>query len=135
MIPIRALEHDLRRRLIDIRARLRQLNPRARVEIAADVRRNDLCDSAQAVGVLDVQTMSVERLIVSARRITEALQRIADGTYGRCEECDALIPAARLNAIPTATLCIRCQTATESGAARGVRGRKATGASERTLHR
>ena len=118
MTPLRALEQDLRQRLLDIRARLRQLDPRASAEIAADARRNDLCDSAQAIGALEAQTMSVERLTLAAHRITETLQRIADGTYGRCEECDEPIPPARLNAIPTATLCVRCQSAAESRAAR-----------------
>jgi len=36
-----------------------------------------LCDSARAIGALEAQTMSVERL-------TLAIQRIADGIYGRC---------------------------------------------------
>jgi len=50
--------------------------------------------------------------------LTETLQRIADGTYGRCEECDEPIPPARLKAIPTATLCVPCQSAAEFRAAR-----------------
>ena len=62
--------------------------------------------------------MSVERLTLAAQRITETLQRIADGTYGRCEECDEPIPPARLKAIPTATLCVPCQSAAEFRAAR-----------------
>jgi len=113
MTPLHALEEDLRQRLQDIHARLDQLHPRASAEIAADVRRNDLCDSAQAMGALEAQTMSVERLTLAAQRITETLQRIADGTYGRCEECDEPIPPARLKAIPTATLCVPCQSAAE----------------------
>ena len=121
MTPLRALEQDLRQRLHDIRVRLRQLHPQASPEIAADVRRNDLCDSAQAIGALEAQTLSVERLTLAAQRITETLQRIADGTYGRCEECDEPIPPARLKAIPTATLCVRCQSAAESRASRAAR--------------
>jgi phage/conjugal plasmid C-4 type zinc finger TraR family protein len=118
MTPLSALEQDLRQRLLDIRVRLRRLDPRASAEIAADARSTDLCDSAQAIGVLEAQTLSVERLALAARRISETLERIADGTYGRCEECDEPIPPARLNAIPTATLCVRCQSAAESRAAR-----------------
>jgi phage/conjugal plasmid C-4 type zinc finger TraR family protein len=134
MIPLRALERDLRQRLLDIRVRLRQLDPRASADIAADVRRNDLCDSAQAIGALDAQTMSVERLFLAAQRITKTLQRIADGTYGRCEDCDERIPPARLKAVPTATLCVRCQTAAESRTASAVRPRHATWDHEEALH-
>jgi len=125
MTPLRTLERDLRQRLGDIRVRLRQLDPRAGGEIAADLRRDDLCDSAQAIGALEAQTMSVERLTLAAQRITETLRRIADGTYGRCEECSEPIPPARLKAIPTATLCVRCQTAAEARAARAGRARQA----------
>jgi RNA polymerase-binding transcription factor len=113
MTPLRAIDQDLRQRLHDIHARLHQLHPRASADLVADARRNDLCDSAQAMGALEAQTMSVERLTLTARRITETLQRIADGTYGRCEECDEPIPPARLKAIPTATLCVPCQSAAE----------------------
>jgi DnaK suppressor protein len=121
MILLRTLERDLRQRLVDIRARLRQLDAHTSTEITADVRRNDLCDSAQAIGVLDAQTMSAERLALAAQRITEALQRIAEGIYGRCEECDQPIPPARLKAVPIATLCVRCQTAAELRAPRNGR--------------
>jgi DnaK suppressor protein len=88
------------------------------------VRREDLCDSAQAIGALEAQTMSVERRTLAAQRIAETLQRIADGTYGRCEECDEPIPPARLKAMPTATLCVRCQSAAELRASRATRTRQ-----------
>jgi DnaK suppressor protein len=40
--------------------------------------------------------------------IEASLERIEDGTYGLCEECGVKIPKSRLNAIPYATLCVRC---------------------------
>jgi phage/conjugal plasmid C-4 type zinc finger TraR family protein len=134
MTALRALEQDLRQRLHDIHVRLHQLHPRASAEIAADVRRDDLCDSAQAMGALEAQTMSVERLTLAAQRITEALQRIADGTYGRCEECDEPIPPARLKAMPTATLCVRCQGAAESRASRAARAPQSAWEHEEAPH-
>jgi DnaK suppressor protein len=42
-----------------------------------------------------------------------ALQRIDDGSYGRCAECDEPIPARRLEASPSATLCIGCKARVE----------------------
>jgi DnaK suppressor protein len=39
-----------------------------------------------------------------------ALARLADGTFGRCERCSARIGEARLEARPTARLCIDCAT-------------------------
>ena len=42
-------------------------------------------------------------------RIQHALDRIKRGNYGRCEGCNAKIPAARLEALPYTTLCVSCQ--------------------------
>jgi len=40
--------------------------------------------------------------------IEQALERIEAGAYGRCEECSAIIPKARLNALPFTTYCVHC---------------------------
>jgi RNA polymerase-binding transcription factor DksA len=40
--------------------------------------------------------------------IESALERIEDGVYGLCEECESPISKTRLNAIPYASMCIRC---------------------------
>jgi DnaK suppressor protein len=38
-----------------------------------------------------------------------ALERITDGTYGRCESCGQPIGKNRLMAFPRATLCLTCK--------------------------
>jgi RNA polymerase-binding protein DksA len=43
--------------------------------------------------------------------IDDALRRIAMETYGRCQVCGGQIPAARLEALPTARTCISCAEA------------------------
>jgi DnaK suppressor protein len=51
-------------------------------------------------------------LLAEARqRVTDldaALDRVATGTYGRCERCGEPIPPARLAARPTSTTCLPC---------------------------
>lgn len=50
------------------------------------------------------------------RRLTEvraALQRIEQGTYAQCEICGEDIAAERMEAVPTASLCIACKAADE----------------------
>lgn len=47
-------------------------------------------------------------------RITEALRKLEDGTYGTCDRCDSPINPERLRAIPYATLCINCQETVET---------------------
>jgi DnaK suppressor protein len=46
-------------------------------------------------------------------KIQASLERIEDGTYGACEECGAKIPKTRLNAIPYASLCVKCASQQE----------------------
>jgi DnaK suppressor protein len=48
-------------------------------------------------------------------KIEAALERIEDGVYGECEECGVKIPKTRLNAIPYATLCVKCASQMERG--------------------
>lgn len=40
------------------------------------------------------------------RQVESALARIEDGSYGTCEVCGKTIPVERLEAMPSATLCI-----------------------------
>ncbi len=40
--------------------------------------------------------------------VEAALARVADGSYGRCEQCGEEIAPARLEAMPAARLCMRC---------------------------
>ncbi len=48
--------------------------------------------------------------------ITNALARLDEGQYGRCETCGQPIPIERLEARPAATLCIDHQREREHGA-------------------
>ncbi|HEX2294596.1 MAG TPA: TraR/DksA C4-type zinc finger protein [Actinomycetota bacterium] len=54
----------------------------------------------------------VEQLAAHRRDVVAALDRIDAGTFGRCERCGNEIPDERLEAIPTATLCVACKQAT-----------------------
>jgi RNA polymerase-binding protein DksA len=47
--------------------------------------------------------------------IDTALERIENGTYGKCVNCGAQIPEERLEAMPWATLCIECKRKEERG--------------------
>ena len=48
--------------------------------------------------------------------IASALERIEQGNFGRCEECQREIPKARLEAIPYARYCVDCASNGRSGA-------------------
>jgi len=56
---------------------------------------------------LSLQRLSTHRKLMY--NIDEAIRKIAEGTYGICEECGEEISEKRLLVLPTATLCIDCQ--------------------------
>src|ERR1700752_3181653 len=47
--------------------------------------------------------------------IEEAIERISEGSYGECVNCSSEIQVKRLEAIPWARYCIRCQELQEQG--------------------
>jgi DnaK suppressor protein len=47
--------------------------------------------------------------------IETALGRLDQGDYGICESCGRKIPSARLDALPDAGRCVKCETKTVAG--------------------
>lgn len=43
------------------------------------------------------------------KKIEDALKRIEEGTFGLCDDCGEAIESRRLEARPTATLCVACK--------------------------
>jgi len=43
------------------------------------------------------------------QQLYKAMERIEDGTYGTCRVCNKEIPAERLEAVPTTTICYDCK--------------------------
>ena len=60
---------------------------------------------------LELRTRDRERKLI--KKIEDALQDIDDDNYGYCEACGVEIGIRRLEARPTATLCIDCKTVAE----------------------
>lgn len=62
------------------------------------------------------EALELEKRLVLEKRIKEqlvgvehALHKFEEGTYGYCESCGQPIDPARLEAIPEASLCIKCK--------------------------
>lgn len=60
---------------------------------------------------LELRTRDRERKLI--KKIDETLKRIEDEDYGFCDGCGIEIGIRRLEARPTATLCIDCKTLAE----------------------
>lgn len=66
--------------------------------------------TAQAVERI-TQTSAFRSLSSKLRDVDRALAKLDAGTYGTCDACGARIPDERLEAIPSAALCVRCSGA------------------------
>jgi DnaK suppressor protein len=60
---------------------------------------------------LELRNRDRERKLI--KKIDETIARIDAGEYGYCESCGVEIGLKRLEARPTATLCIDCKTLAE----------------------
>ena len=60
---------------------------------------------------LELRNRDRERKLI--KKIDEAIARITAGEYGYCDSCGVEIGLKRLEARPTATLCIDCKTLEE----------------------
>ena len=69
-------------------------------------------DSAHATAERSQTLALVEQLHAHFKEIDAALQRMDEGIYGKCENCGQDIPFERLDARPTARLCVTCKQAT-----------------------
>ena len=63
---------------------------------------------------VSIPNAAIDRQITEDERnlllkIDFALQRLDDGSYGRCTSCSQAIPLERLQAKPSVSLCLPCQ--------------------------
>lgn len=74
---------------------------------------HDLEDDSFADLMVDVNLAEIDRDLQELRAIDAAFIRMAEGNYGRCEECDRPIDLERLRVAPFASRCIGCQSVFE----------------------
>jgi DnaK suppressor protein len=73
----------------------------------------DAIDEVQLAGERELAIRNLDRESILLRNVRAALARIVDGGFGTCQHCDEEISPKRLNAIPWAPFCIRCQEAAD----------------------
>ena len=81
---------------------------RNRDEIAIE-KAPDALDEVQLAGERELAIRTLDRDSNMLRQIRRALARIADGSFGVCLHCEEDISPKRVNAVPWAAYCIRCQ--------------------------
>ena len=108
-----------RDRLLDERKRLlRVVHPGA--DNRASDGSSDLLADTDNTADAATETFEVEKdmtLRQNARdmleRVEDALRKIDHGSYGICSSCGKVIPAGRLEALPSAIYCVPCQNRLE----------------------
>ena len=104
------LEQDLKATV----SRLRRLGGAA----AAEERREtigvpwpfaDAVEGLQASESREIGFATRELVRERVNRLSAALDRMSEGEYGTCVECDDPILPARLRALPEVQTCVRCQ--------------------------
>ena len=70
-------------------------------------------DEANDNVLAEIGEAELERDRAELRAIARARERLADGSYGICEDCGVDIDARRLAVQPTAARCVACQEALE----------------------
>ena len=73
----------------------------------------DAGDEAMVTLMAELDRAEANRDVTELRALEAARQRLVDGSYGTCADCDGEIGFERLQVNPAAVRCIRCQTAYE----------------------
>jgi len=73
------------------------------------VQSNEQIEAVQLAGQREIAALALERETESLIQVGAALERIDDGEFGICVDCEEPITAKRLAAVPWAAYCLNCQ--------------------------
>jgi DnaK suppressor protein len=109
------VERRLRERAEEIAARRAQLKPRA-ADLDPELADYDQhpADDGTETHEQELDETTDMLLADEADRVELALQRLAEGNYGKCIDCGKDIPPERLEAIPESVRCIDDQARWEA---------------------
>lgn len=112
---VTSIDTRIRRRKAILRSKLGELlkltGNRGELEIQPTA---DPLDQVRSSTDRDMAVETLNQQAHSIHEIRSALERIEDGSYGRCERCEEQIPPKRLDALPWARMCVKCQSAVEA---------------------
>lgn len=111
------------KRLLEERQRLAQALGKLENSVLKRTQRESSGDlSAYSIHPADLGTDAIDRekdlLVASSEgrqliEIDEAIQRLQTGAFGVCESCGKEIDRRRLEVVPQARLCLKCQQRAE----------------------
>jgi DnaK suppressor protein len=110
------LEDRRREILSEVQSRIKDVRAEGASGITTGV--VDAVETSEADIQEDIEFALIQMKAETLQRINEALDRLDEGTYGRCFECGDEISEARLRALPFAVRCKDCEEAREVAANR-----------------
>ena len=102
---IQELRQDLERERDEVRELMEMPG---QVKLTDDLDNPDQGDLALQYTSIESTSIVREQLEDRLNAIEEALGRIEAGSYGQCVECGSEISIERLEAVPSASLCVDC---------------------------
>ena len=75
----------------------------------------EACERIVLAAQRELAVATLDRNSRLVRELKAAFARIEDGGYGMCESCEEAITPKRLDAVPWARYCVRCQDSLDRG--------------------
>ncbi len=103
MMDLDAIRKTLESRLAELMSEAKEIDTELRERLDPDV-------EERAIELEDDEVLEGlgNAAVAEIGHIRLALRRIEDGAYGDCTNCGDKINEARLEALPHATLCMKC---------------------------
>jgi DnaK suppressor protein len=108
--PTVAVLVDLNRRRDELVAQIARLNAPREEGMAAIGFGKRAGDFTAIATEQEERAVTAEQLDLQLSVVNRAIAKVTEGTYGRCDDCGNPIEGARLEALPTATRCLSCQS-------------------------
>ena len=108
----RMLEDRLREIQAEVQGKMRDVRAAGEVGKLSDVL--DAVESSEADIQEDIELALIQMKSETLNKITDALTRLDNGSYGNCFDCGEEIAEKRLRALPFAVRCKDCEEARET---------------------
>jgi len=93
----------------DLAAHIERIESEGRANGAASISFGKRIGDGTAVAVERLNELAIlDRLTKQHRSVVRAEEKVADGTHGTCDGCQAVISQERLEALPWAIHCLTC---------------------------
>lgn len=112
---LRAQLEAERDRLLEVIAEMDRVERESLSDASTEkVYRDHMSDMGSATTERELDMTLEENARAALAEVGAALKRMDQGDYGVCMRCRSQIPSGRLEAYPTAALCIACKEEEES---------------------